>query len=392
MEHLVLANAIASRKAFDAVMTTGHQEQLRDTGKALWSVIEDWYDRDRDVMSINVELLKQRLEQVYPQHSGEFVQLVDSLDGYAAPENFTEILLESRRAVLREQMTIRLMENKEDEFRDLLGQYNTLGTDTDEGQKSFVGADISGLLEVVEEGNRIPLAPSGLNEVIRGGMLPGHHATVFGRPEAGKSLFAINSLVSAAAAGYRCGFWENEDPIVTTQLRTAQCITNTTEAELRAGGSKVQARLDAGGWYDRIHFRDSPAGTLYEIGKWVDDLGLDFLVVNQLAGVRVRGDNRVLELETIAKGLREIAKSRQCAVLSVTQAGDSGDNKRILQMGDIDWSNTAIQAACDLLVGFGVDDELKIMHNRVLSLCKNKLGNKHDALMIRVDEERNVID
>lgn len=392
MEHLVLANAIASRKAFDAVMSTGHNEQLRDTGKALWTVIEDWYDRDRDVASINVDMLKQRLAQVYPNHEEEFVQLVDSLDGYAAPENFREILLESRRAVLREQMTIRLMENKEDEFRELLGQYNNLGTDTDDGLRSFVGSDVGDLLEVVETGNRIPLAPAGLNEVIRGGMLPGHHATIFGRPEAGKSLFAINCLVAAAAAGYRVGFWENEDPIVTTQLRVAQCITNTTEDELRAGGDKVRRRLEQAGWYDRIHFRDSPSGTLYEIGKWVDDLGLDFLVVNQLAGVRVRGDNRVLELEAIAKGLREIAKSRQCAVLSVTQAGDSGDAKRILQMGDIDWSNTAIQAACDLLVGFGVDDELKIMHRRVLSLCKNKLGNKHEAIMIQVDEERNVID
>lgn len=391
MEDLVLANALSHRSAYDAVMRTGHHENLRDNGAALWTVIDDWYQRDKDVMSVNLELFKQRVAQVYPQTYELLHDLVDSLQGKASPNNFAEALLESRRQIYREQMTMRLLENDEDSFREALVAYDGLQSHQAE-QRTFSGSAVGELLEVVEDGNRIPLATSALNRKIRGGMLPGHHATLFGRPEAGKSLFGINSLVSACSSGYVGGFWENEDPIVVTQLRAAQCICNATEDEIRQGGPATERRLEAAGWYDRMHFRDSPGGSLYELERWVDEMHLDFLVVNQLPGIRVKGDNRVLELDSISKGLRAIGKTTGTAVLSITQAGDSGEGKRILQMGDIDWSNTAIQAACDLLIGFGVDEELKMEHKRCLSLCKNKLGNDHNAVLISIDENRHVID
>ena len=393
MEQLILANSLASRRAYEAVRYTNHNDSLSDQGKALWRLIEEWYQRDASATCVNTVLLKVRAKQLHPAHHDRFVALIDSLEDKATPGNFSEILLEGRRNVLREQMTIKLMSEDEEGFRDLLREYDDLWVDLDKERQDFIGTDPAALLEAVSEGERIPLAPDALNNAIRGGGLRGHHAVIFGRPEAGKSLFAINSLVAACRAQYRGGYWENEDPIIATQLRAACCATGCTEEELVLGGHRVEKALQAAGWYDRMIFRDSPAGSLMEIEKWVKDNRLDFLVVNQMRNVKTKDrDNRVLELENISKGLREIAKTQNCFILSVTQAGDSGEGKRILRMGDLDWSNTGIQAACDLLIGFGVDPELEAMNQRCLSLCKNKIGNNHDAILIRVNTETSVID
>jgi len=258
-------------------------------------------------------------------------------------------------------------------------------------RESFSGMDPGALVDAVDHGERIPLAPVGLNENIRGGMLRGHHALLFGQNEVGKSLFAINALVAACRANYRGGYWENEDPIVATQLRAACCASYSTEEQVKAGGKRRRKALEQAGWYHRMFFRDSAGGTLYDIDKWVGDFQLDFIVVNQLRNIQVKSENRVLELETISKGLRAIAKSRNIAVLSVTQAADSGFNKRVLQMGDVDWSNVGVQAACDLMIGFGTDDLLESQNQRMLSLCKNKLGRTHDPVLVGVDIERSLI-
>jgi len=392
MESLILSNALVSRQAYEAVNATGHNESLSDVGSALWTLIDEYYGRDPEALSVNTDLLLLRADQTHPGHSETLRGLISDLAGSESPGNFTEVLLEGRRQALREEMTRKLLEGNDDAFQTLLLQFNSLESQDKQEQHTFLGTDPGALCAAVDDGERIPLAPGQLNDCVRQGLLRGHHAVVFGRPEAGKSLFAINCLATAAQAGYRVGFIENEDPIATTQLRVAQAICQATEQEVRTGNRSVREALNDAGWYDRILFRDAVSMSLHDIEMWVRHNSLDFIVVNQLPGVKVKGDSRVLELDSIARGLRGIAKSTHSAVLSVIQAGDSGDQKRVLQMGDIDFSNTAVQAACDLLIGFGVDDELETTGHRILSLCKNKLGGTHDVIRIRVDTQRNFID
>jgi len=392
MEHVILASAIADRRAYAVAQATGQVNHLSDQGRALWSLIEEWYERDPETASVNTVLLAERAVQAHPRHAETLRKIISSLDGQACPGNFSEIMLEQRKTALREDMVMALAENDEAKFRDVLAAYDGLEGQFEDARDVFVGYDPSKLYEAVVEGQSIPLAPERFNEKIRGGLLPGQHALVFGRPEAGKSLFAINCVAAAAAAGYRCGFWENEDPIVATMLRAAMCVAQATEDELRDPSPAVKNRLNQGGWYDRIIFKDSPNGTLWEIKKWVEDNDLDFVVINQLANLRVQNrDNRVLELGTLASGARAIGKQTGAAVLSVHQAGDSGEGKRVLQMGDLEWSNTAIQAAIDVLIGFGVDNDLEARGQRMLSTPKNKRGQTKEPTLIALDMERHII-
>ena len=392
MEQEILAAAIKSREAYNTVMVTDHHQDLSDVGKAIWSLITEFYERDPECSFVNATLLTRRAEQVYPGHSETMQGLISTLSEDGCPGNLKEILLDERRQVLRQEMTMRLLENKDEDFDSLLVEFRSLDTEHVEEQTSYLGTSPDALCAAVGDGERIPLAPPALNEQIQQGLLRGHHAIVFGRPESGKSLFAINCLVAASRAGFTVGYIENEDPIVATQLRTVQCITGRTEAEIQESNGEVSVDLNEAGWYDRIHFKDAASMSIPQIARWVTTHDIDFCVVNQLPGVRVKSDNRVLELDAIARGLRGIAKGCNVAILSVIQAGDSGDQKRILKMGDVDYSNTAVQAACDLLIGFGIDDDLEADNQRVLSLCKNKMSGSHDAIKIRVNPSISQID
>jgi hypothetical protein len=83
--------------------------------------------------------------------------------------------------------------------------------------------------------------------------------------------------------------------------------------------------------------------------------------------------------------MRALAKIRNIGAVSVTQAADSAINKLYLEMGDVYFSNIAIQAQVDLMIGIGMDNQAQQNNTRVLSLCKNKLTGNHVPLHVLVD-------
>ena len=70
--------------------------------------------------------------------------------------------------------------------------------------------------------------------------------------------------------------------------------------------------------------------------------------------------------------------------ISVTQAGDSADNKAVLDMGDVDYSNTGIPAQADVMIGVGVTAELEAENRRMFSLPKNKISGDHSSFPVNV--------
>ena len=78
-------------------------------------------------------------------------------------------------------------------------------------------------------------------------------------------------------------------------------------------------------------------------------------------------------------------------VITVTQAGDSASGKSILDMGDVDSSNTGIPAQADVMVGIGMSDEDEANGRRVISLPKNKPGGNHGTFPVLVDPTKSRI-
>lgn len=382
---------MADRGAFITAAVLNHDARLSDRGKAFWTVLQDHYEADPTLSRAHLDLLKAQLESRYPRHKDEMLAIVEQLDPNPPIENLQEVLVTARREALSRDMAIALVEKSYETFETLLSDWRVVD-DLQTEASSLVGTDPTELLAVMEAGNRIPIGPKHVSDTLRGGLLPGHNALIFGRPEVGKSALAITCGRYAAEAGYRTGIWENEDPLATTQLRMVQAICNATEDQVRVDGGRYRSVLERAGYFDRIFFRESPDGSIAEIEAWVEKEDLDLVIINQMVNLRTQQDNRVLELSQIARGQRALAKRQECAVIGVAQAGESAIGRSILRLADLEWSNTGVQATLDLMIGIGMNDEQENMGQRTLHLCKNKLGGTHDVLLVEFDKQRTRID
>jgi hypothetical protein len=369
------------------VEALGQATTFTDRGKGLWAVLSDHYEADTQLDAAHMPVLRQQLAQRYPRLEEDYTALLDSMDEAPPVGNLINVLVTGRKESLERDMAMALVEGSHATFEALLSDYRA-AEELFSISDTLVGTELTDLLAVQEAGNRIPIGPDQLNQAIRGGVLPGHNVLFFGRPEIGKSAAALGALTRAAGAGYRAGYWENEDPLPTTQLRAVQAICNATEDEVRVNAGRYRDTLERAGYFDRMFFRESPDGTIAEIEAWVEKEQLDLVIINQMVNLRTQADNRVLELSNIARGQRALAKRQGCAVIGVAQAGESAIGRSTLRLADLEWSNTGVQATLDLMIGVGANEELEMAGQRIYSLCKNKLGGTHDHLMITFDKTR----
>jgi len=112
------------------------------------------------------------------------------------------------------------------------------------------------------------------------------------------------------------------------------------------------------------------------------------LIVDQMRNLRIaKTDNYTQGLDHIAQGLRALAKQNDIVTIGITQAGDSASGRPVLEMGDVDSSNTGIPGAADVLIGLGVTDTLRNAGQRVLSISKNKISGRHGYFTVNIDEQ-----
>ncbi len=82
-------------------------------------------------------------------------------------------------------------------------------------------------------------------------------------------------------------------------------------------------------------------------------------------------------------------------MIGVCQAGGTGENKRYLEMNDIDSSMTAKQGEADWILGIGKVNDAGYERMRYFSICKNKLPGgdetepalRHGKMEMLINEE-----
>lgn len=161
------------------------------------------------------------------------------------------------------------------------------------------------------------------------------------------------------------------------------CFTGMDEEQIKAAPDRAQQLLDKRGW-KFVRFIPIHPGTPKQIDAYIERYGADCAIVDQIRNLYVGAETRVNQLEMAATAMRNIGKRRNCLMVSVTQAGDSADNKLSLEMGDIDFSNTGIPATADLMVGVGVNKEYDSNGMRMVSTPKNKIGGVHGSFPVKI--------
>jgi len=391
-EAKLLASFVKSRKAWEKTAGVVTPEDMSAQGARLYEEIVQFYTSDPDAQSVDRDIIAGRIEQSIQnrqQQTSLLTRLDQLFDMEVAPNSVAAYAIEvKRRAVglelgqLLHKGTAKreVILDKLEEYRDLLSREG-LELVKETTPRPTVG-DLTGRRD---EKHRIPILPGELNIRLKGGALRGHHIVVFARPEVGKSLFCINLVSGLLRRGYRVLWVENEDNIDDVWSRFYERLTEVEEEDMAKDPERWEAVLVERG-IDNLFLYEATPGTPFELKQKIEEHEPDVMVVNQIRNLSVANDNRVNQLETAAQTVRNLGKQYKMLTISVTQAGESGDDKAYLDMGDVDYSNTGIPSTADLMIGVGATKGMLHRGLRGISLPKNKISGIHDTFTVYFDE------
>lgn len=396
-ERRLVAALIQDRAAFDRVDTHLEQADLSEQSRVIVDHLRTYYDRDPEAKRAEADILARDIGRAMtnPKHKETFEELVTALaevDTSAA--NVVHDYIAVRKEATAARLGIALATGEG--VADLIAEYEkwSQAEDLEEQEDDtdvMASPDLSELCaDAFDKENLVELWPASLNAKLDGGLLPGHHVVIFARPEMGKTMFLVNAMAGFLSQGKRVLYVGNEEPLGPTVVRTTSRLTGLTKAEILEDPDAADAIVNAKGWSNMVFAKLSP-GTPREIEKLVVQYKPDVLVIDQLRNLNVSEDQFVQKLEKAATAARNLGKRHNLVVLSVTQAGDSASGKGVLDMGDVDSSNTGIPAQADLMIGIGATKEDERIGRRIISLPKNKLSGDHGFFPVRIEPQLSLI-
>lgn len=390
MEHKLLKISLDTKENFDLVNQYITLKDYSREFSIVFGFVKDYYERDSKANHVDVDLLKELIssEVQNEKHADRFKEFLDetiNLDVSSA--NIKQVVLQAKQRELANELAIAIANGKDHE--ELLKKYQAIleYTDLDEMlEKGLEVYDSSTLDDLIEHetdpASKLQVYPLALGDRLEGGVQGSDHITLIARPEMGKTgliLTIANGFARQGAVGI---IFNNEERITRLRLRALSCATGMTANEIRTNPQAAKDIAEQTGYHNIIFVSMSP-GSPRQIEAMVERYKAKWFVVDQLRHLAIKSDTRTNQLEAAANAMRNIAKKYDAVAITVTQAGDSAEGKAVLDMGDVDSSNTGIPGACDVLLGIGATEQHKEQGLRILSLSKNKLGGVHDSFPVR---------
>lgn len=391
-EAKLLAALARSRKAWERTQSVITGSDFSAKGARLFEEITEFYKGDSDASAVDREILAGRLSANVPNESQKesLLSLVEDIyQRDISPASVATYAVEVRRRATGLELAQLLVKgSKRDQVKEKLDQFLVLleAEGLENLHETETRPSVAVLAERRDVDHRIRVLPGALNKRLNGGVLPGHHIVVYARPEIGKTLFCINLAAGALADGLRVLWVENEDNIDDLWQRFYSRLTRQPEGVLRAHPEKYEELLKKNG-VDNLFIYEAKPGSLYELKAKIEEHKPHVMIVNQIRNLSIKSESRVNQLETAAQAVRNLGKQYKMVTVSVTQAGDSAENRAYLDMGDVDFSNTGIPSTADLMIGLGADVDMKKRGLRMINLPKNKVSGIHDAFTVMFDNQ-----
>ena len=391
-ESKLVSVILNSRAAYERLNGIGIEtHNFGDAGGYIVSAAAEQYTRDPDLQRADRDVLRTQVERRFGKGS-----MADSAMEFVAglPLDVSAINVSEEYRLLRLERcattlaTMLATGQHGQDTSDLLVRYAALvaGEEGEAFKPRLTYDDFQD-----DNAARVALSPRSLNDYIGGGVLRGHNITVYGRPESGKSLFAINQAAAASVAGLRVLYVANEEPAQEITKRLLSRLANVDILKLRNQEILREAFKRAEAAYANFSLLHRAGCSARDISRQCARLRPDFVIVDQLKNLQCADDNRALQLDTVARQVREIGIAHDCVTMSITQAGESAQNKLVLGMTDIEWSNTGIPGAADLMIGIGADEEYLSTNKRMLSVPKNKANGKHGCFPVWINPQRTAV-
>ena len=392
-ERKILGALLTSRDSYYIIID---RLDPADFTEQFWMVLQkvgDFYKADPEATKVDVDLLVEAVTRDIPntKHHQVFEKIIrESAALEQSAPNVVRLYIDQKKEVVGSKLASALTSGGAlREVPKLLAEYQDWSDrdelDDDTGDTDINGVDLSSLIkESFDPASLIKVSPKALNDRLDGGVLRGHHIVVFARPEMGKTLLVCNMAAGFLQQGLRVLYIGNEEPIEDTYLRMVCRLSGVGRHDVIQSPDEAGERAKQRG-LDNLYMASMSPGTLQQIEAKVREVEADVIIVDQLRNVKIRNDNFTQALEAAAKGIRQIGKRCNCVTVSVTQAGDSAEGRAVLDMGDVDSSNTGIPAQADVLVGLGASTQDLDMGRRIISLPKNKRGGNHDNFPVQVN-------
>ena len=389
-ERQILAAITQSRKAYDTLERIGFDSgDFSETGACVVDATREQYSRDADIKAVSRDLLRSQVTRRFGAGSmaDSVMEFVDSFPNDSSTVNVIEEYRLLRLGRTATTLATLLASGQHGEStQEVLAVYSGLVAN-EEGEEFKERLDEDDFCE--DDSDMIMLHPA-LRNFIGRGVKRGHNVTIYGRPNSCKSMLALDIAANGLKNGLKVLYVANEEPAQDITLRLLSRLSGVVLDELKEypeARKEGFARARERGYHNWVLMHKGTV-TARDIKRQATRLCPDIIIVDQLKNVAVAEENRALQLDKLARQVREIGIDHKAVTVSVTQAGESAEGKLVLSMTDVEWSNTGIPGAADLMIGIGVNHDFLAQDKRMLCIPKNKIMNKHGEFSVWVDVQR----
>lgn len=386
LELQILTLFAQNKVYYDTYKQVINEEDFSDQGRILFNQIAKYYNKDSSVDYVDLEVLKERITREYPKHKDILNQIVDRINTInISPANIEYDLVEFKRENLGLALASQLSNPKsnKEQLKENIATYvallnsENLGMESKDQEKDiYKDIDIISFLEQeeTEEHGKIAILPKTLNKYTKGGLRRGSHMILFGRPNAGKTLFIINAIYGWVRQGAKVLICCNEEPTRDLIMRFLTRLTDMSEEEILKDKSKAQEIAYNKG-FDKAVFTGLSPGTPEEVEELINEHTPDVLVLDQILKMAMpRAKGEFDNLTKASTFVRNMSKQYNLLGVSVTQAGEAAEGKLNLRMDHIYQSLTAAQGDAELIVGIGNNEAFEEQGKRMITICKDKMG------------------
>ena len=393
MEHKLLKAIYQNNKAFYKLASVIDTEDLSDIGQILFEEAKNYYERDPKATSVDYEVVEKELTSSYPRQHSSLTAALDTVKNTdSSVPNVMYSYTQTKLEAIASRISDAIVSGDKHRVAQLVEEYQKFsnGALDDEESRIYQERSIGDIVEATSGQSLVPMYPAAFNEQLDGGVVKGSHILIFGRPDSGKTMVSITNAVGLLKDGYKVLYVGNEDPDDQMLLRLVCALTGKSKHDVVSNVKQAEAVAYQNG-YGNLVFAGLAPGTIPEIRKLLEEYTPDVLIIDQLRNLNMFEANKVIQLEKAAQAARTLGKQYGVTVFSVTQAGDSAEGKLVLDMGDVDYSNTGIPGQMDLMVGVGVDEASRRRDSIMLSVCKNKINGNYCHMPVYIDKQASVV-
>lgn len=390
MERQLLSALMFDRASYEALRPIiDEKTDFSEPGKLVYQQISRCYQNDLALKMCDPELLVLHFQTATPKHAETFEKIISDL-GPVSIGNVIDFFCEYKKNRLGTQLAESLLSPNQRNSPALIEQY----LHCDELIRKKVQAeeeesvDMSAIHSVAEEfkpENLIQILPRAVNDALGGGVPKGTHILVYGTPDSGKTAMGISIATGFLVAGKRVLYIGNEDSKRLIQMRFYSRLTGRRREQVLADLDGTLELAYSRGLGNLIFVPRSP-GHIAEIPKLIDKYKPDCIVTDQLHNLRhYQTLSKVERLEALAYEMRNAIKAADIVGVSLTQAADSAYGKLVLDIDDVYYSNIAVQANVDIMLGIGFDSSYQQLNRRMISVTKNKMNEFHGTIPVQID-------